>query len=178
LRLSTAVSKYAYIADTPAVVARVAAELRWFLKVGEARAPGTGVTLTDVPATGPEQLCALPDAVMVQLFATHTARESVGTKYLLPVLDSTLAGNLMGFSATEVQALSELGSQMHMLSQQADWSKELWQQTFTAAPQNYALTRNNHTSSLRGYALRARVALDCTRDALKALGAAATYPAQ
>lgn len=178
LRLSTAVSKYAYLAETPELVARVAAELRWFIKVGAARAPGTGVTLAAATPGTPEQFCNLPDAQMVQLFATHTAQETVGGKYLLPVLDSALSGRLAGFTADEIQPLSELSTQMHMLAQEADWTKDLMYYTFTVTDaDNHAIVCQNHDRRIRAYARRAIVALDCARAALKALGATLTYPA-
>ena len=177
LRLSTAVSKYAYLAETPEQVKRVATELRWFIKVGEARAPGTGVTLGDAAPGMIERFGALPDAQLVTMWATRTARETVGGKYLLPVLDSTLSGHLEGFSTAQIQALSELGSQIHMLSQEADYTMELWRQTFTITDEaNHASAVENHRRRTQGYARRATVALDCTRSALLALGAKATYP--
>jgi hypothetical protein len=177
LRLSTAVSKYAYLAETPAQVARVAAELRWFIRVGETRAPGTGVTLGDAAPGMVDRFSELPDAVMVSMWATHSAQETVGGKYLLPVLGSTLAGRLEGLTTEQIQALSELGSQMHMLSQEADYTMELWRQTFTITDErNHAITLANHRRRAQAYARRAAVALDCTRAALLVLGGNATYP--
>jgi hypothetical protein len=177
VRLSTAVAKYAYVADTPDVVARVAAELRWFLAVGETRVPGTGVTLADAR---PEMLARFrdqPDAVLVSTWAEHTARETVGNKYTLPILDSILSGHLEVFPASQVQALSELGSQMQMLGQEADWTAEFLRQTFTLTdPDNHAIALQNHDRRVRAYALRARVALDCVRDALRAFGTPSRYP--
>jgi hypothetical protein len=77
----------------------------------------------------------------------------------------------------QIQALSELRSQIHMLGQEAEWTQEMWRQTFTVSdPENYARVMANHENRVQAYALRAEVVLDCARAAISAFGGEVKYP--
>jgi hypothetical protein len=175
VRMNTTVTKYAYLASTVPQVARVASEARWFLKEGMRRAPSANVVVPEGFEGKAEALAAQPDANLVAIFAARI-KETVGSAYLCPVLDSALSGSLQGFSVEQIQALSELRSQIHMLGQEAEWTQEMWRQTFTVNDKNYPVVVANHENRVRAYALRAEVVLDCTRAAIVAFGGTATYP--
>src|SRR6266850_7884915 len=101
--LSTLVGKYAHLAQTPDDVANTAREIRWFVATGRQRASGTGLELTGAIAEGFD---TLSDAQVVALFALTGAKETAGTKLILPVVDAVLAGRTPGFSGPEIQTLS------------------------------------------------------------------------
>lgn len=168
--LSTIVGKYAYLATTPEDVSRTASTIRWFLKTGRQRASDTGVSVADLPISALTNFENLTDDQIVQAFALVGKRETVGTKLILPVVDAVFAGRIPGFKHQEIQKLSTVKWQAHLLEQDADWTREFLRITFTVTdPRNHEIAEENHDRRLRSYAARAWTLLGCVRSALTEL---------
>jgi hypothetical protein len=168
--LSTIVTKYAFLAGTAAEKARVASEWRWFATIGVVRSRGAGLGLTEAPE-GMDRVLELADDHLVAVLAARTPEETVGGTIILPVLDATLAGRTSGFTAAEIQALSLVRWQSHLLEQDAHWTAEFLRLSLTVKEGNYDIVIRNHKNRRHAYAHRAGVLLDCARAALTALGA-------
>lgn len=169
--LSSIVGKYAHVANTPEEVASTARELRWFVEAGQRSADEVGLGGDRVPPENLKQIMAYTDDQIVAAFARPpAAREAVGTKLMLPIVDAALAGRTAGFSANEIQGISTVRWQLHLLEQDAEWTAEFLRLTYTVADEeNHALIVANHENRLRSYARRATLVLGCVRTAISAL---------
>jgi hypothetical protein len=169
--LSSIVGKYAHLANTPEEVASTAKELRWFVEADRQRGEEVGLGGNEVPPEFPERIMAYSDDQIVAAFARPQGRrETVGTKLILPIVEAALAGRTAGFSSDEIQTISTVRWQLHLLEQDADWTAEFFRLTFTVADEeNHALIRANHENRVRSYARRAGVVLRCVRTTIVAL---------
>jgi len=169
LLLSSIVSKFAYLATTGDEIQRVASEIRWFAREAPSRAQVFG--LREVPSM-PDAMIALPDGELVRGFVLLSRKENIGSTVILPVVDAALAGHTSGFTAPQIEALSSLRWQGHLLEQDAEWMAEFFRMTYTVEDaENHALVVDNRMQKVRSYAKRADVMLGCVRTALDALGA-------
>jgi len=169
--LSSIVGKYAFLAETPQEIADTAREIRWFVDTGRRRAQMVGLAI-GVEAEGvPERFAALSDDEIVTTFARLQSRETVGTKLILPVVDAALAGRTAGFTSDEIQTLSTVRWQLHLLEQDADWTAEFLRLTFTVAgEENHEIVVENSNRRRRAYAHRAGTLIRCVRTALAMFG--------
>ena len=175
--LSSNVGKYAHVATTPADVGSVAKEIRWFMGVGRARAQSFGVLENDLPEQVVRRLPTYSDEQLIGALKLLGRKETVGTTFPLPVIDSVLAGRTSGFTGDQIQALSAVRWQAHLLEQDAKWMAEFLRLTLTLTdPTNYDIAVKNHEQRTRSYALRVSVTLRCVRTALAALGVAGASP--
>jgi hypothetical protein len=170
--LSSIVGKYSYTATTPHDVAAFAAEVRWFAKEGKARAMQHGLALTEHT---PEQMTAFKDASdaqIIQVLKAVGAKETSGTTLILPIVDAVLSGRTPGFSDKEIQALSTVRWQVHLLAEDAAWTKEFVRLSFTVTGPNHGIVSDNHDRRVQSYGRRAITLIACVRSALKTMEAA------
>lgn len=169
--LSTIVGKYCFTANNPTDIAIFAAEIRWFVNVGKQRALRVGLALQEPPEGTVGQFNDLSDETLVALFGKGR-QETIGASLILPVIDSVLAGRTSGFSDLEIEALSTVRWQAHLLEQDAEWTKEFLRLSFTVTdPTNHDIVSKNHGARVYSYSRRAITLLKCVRSALTTLGA-------
>lgn len=162
--LSTIIAKYAWTFRSEEDVALVAKEIRWYQNVGRQRMQDAAI-VSDKPSI-PQAFDNISDSQLVQLFST--TRETIGTKIILPVLESALAGHTLGLDACRIQALGMVRWQAFLLEQDAESMKEFFRLTFTVTdPKNHQIAVENHDGRTKAYANRARVLLRVVRTALE-----------
>jgi hypothetical protein len=125
------VGKYAFTATTPQEIEACADEIRWFRRVGQTRAAQVGITSPIGASTTLSQFDTMSDQQLVALMVSITPQETIGTKLLLPVIDAVLAGRTAGFTGNQIQSLSTVRWQAHLLEQDADWMGEFLRLTFS-----------------------------------------------
>lgn len=171
LLLSTVVGKYAFTATTPQEIKACADEIRWFRRVGQTRAAQVGISSPLGTDDTLKSFDAMSDEELVALMVSITPKETLGTKLLFPVVDAVLAGKTAGFTGNQIQSLSTVRWQAHLLEQDADWMKEFFGLTFTTEGDNHDIVIENLDNRVRAYAFRAGVLLGCVRMALSNLQA-------
>jgi len=169
--LSSIVAKYCFLAKNEADVKTFADEIRWFVNVGKKRAMSVGLALDEPAPQTLSQFNDLNDATLVALFSGGK-QETTGTSLILPVIDAMLAGRTTGFSDHEIEALSTVRWQAHLLAQDAEWTKKFLDLSFTVTdPKNHDIVSINHDTRVASYSRRAITMLKCVRTALTTLGA-------
>ena len=162
--VSTIVCKYARLCQNEAEVAFVASEIRWFRHVGRQRMQDLGI-ISDFPPIPPE-FKSLSDNKLIELFSS--IRETIGTKIIMPVVESALTGQMLGFGASQIQVLSMVRWQTYLLEQDAELMKEMFRLTFTVTDEkNHDIVVANHDQRTASYARRAQTLLRAIRAALQ-----------
>ena len=162
--VSVIVGKYARLCKSEEDVASVASEIRWYQDVGRKRFADLGI-LSDLPPIPPE-FRSLSDNQIISLFSSIT--ETIGNKIIMPVVERALAGQTLGFGATQIQALSMLRWQTYLLEQEAESMHEMLRLTFTVTDaQNHIIVVANHHKRTESYARRARTLLRAIRATLE-----------
>jgi hypothetical protein len=155
------------LAKSPAEIKQVASEIRWFLAVGRPRAQTIGLGELSEPPAGFDSLSG---EQLIGGLAQLALNDRVGSKVILPVIDSALAGHTSGFTSVEIQALSSVRWQAFILEQDADWMAEFLRLTFTVTDEeNHLIVTSNFDMRTRGYANRVRTMVGCVRTALDLL---------
>jgi hypothetical protein len=96
-----------------------------------------GLALEEPAPQTLSQFDDLSDAMVVGLFSKGP-QETTGTSLILPVIDAVLAGRTTGFSDREIEALSTVRWQAHLLGQDAEWTKKFLDLSFTVTdPTNH-----------------------------------------
>ncbi len=162
--VSSFVGKYARLCKGEEDVAYVASEIRWFIDVGRQRFKDLGILSDHVPV--PPEFRSLSDN---QLISLHSSiQETIGNKLIMPVVEQALAGQTLGFRASQIQALSMVRWQTYLLEQDAESMKEMFRLTFTVTDEqvleNVVANHDNRTES---YARRARTLLRAIRATLQ-----------
>lgn len=162
--VSVIIGKYARLCKSEEDVAFVAGEIRWYKDVGRQRFEGLGI-LSDLPP-GPPEIRSLSDNQLVSFFSS--IKETIGGKIIMPIVEHALAGQTLGFRASQIRALSMVRWQTYLLEQEADSMKEMFQLTFTVTDeQNHKTVIANHVNRTESYAHRARTLLRAIRAALQ-----------
>ena len=162
--VSTIVVKYAGLCQSEDDVAFVASVIRWYQDVGRQRFRDLGI-LSGLPPN-PREFKSLSDNQLIKLFSS--VRETIGTKIIMPIVESALAGQTVGFAASQIQALSMVRWQTYLLEQDAESMKEMFQLTFTVTDENnHDIVVANHDQRTASYARRARTLLRAIRAALQ-----------
>jgi hypothetical protein len=168
--LSTFIGKHARFADSPGEIAAVAKEIRWFVDVGRVREKDSGGLPSELAARPLESIRSLTDQQLVALYASRARQDTIGTKLVLPIVEAVLAGRTAGFRANELQSLSTIKWQAHLLEQDADLTRQFLSLSFTVTdPTNHHLVVANREMSLQEYARRAAVLQGCVRSGLAVL---------
>ena len=161
--VSVIIGKYARLCKDEEDVAFVASEIRWYTDVGRQRFEGLGI-LSDLPPGLPE-IRSLSDNQLISLFSS--IKETIGGKIIMPIVEHALAGQTLGFRASQIRALSMVRWQTYLLEQEAESMKELYRLTFTVTDeQNHETVVANHVNRTESYAHRARTLLRAIRAAL------------
>jgi hypothetical protein len=88
----------------------------------------------------------------------------------MTVLQAALAAPTSGFTTREIQRLSWVSWQTHLLAHEARMMKEMVMLTFTIDdPDNHRTVTENVEKAKQGYRTRAGHTLDAVREALKAI---------
>jgi hypothetical protein len=170
--LSTIVGKYSYTADTPEDIASFAKEIRWFAKEGKQRAMQWGLASAPYSPEGQVAFETASDAQIIQVFKEVGIKETSGNTLVLPVVDAVLSGRTPGFSEIEIQAVSVVRWQAHLLAEDAAWMKEFLRLSYTITDaKNHEIVSMNHSRRASSYGRRAITLLASVRSAIKALAA-------
>ena len=163
---SIAVIKYARLCERKEDVSFVAGEIRWFQDVGRHRMQDLGVLSVLRPI--PSELKSLSDDQLITVFSS--IKETIGTKIIMPVLERALTGQILGFRANQIQVLSMVRVQAHLLEQDVEMMHELHRLSFTVTDENnHRIVVENHDQRVASYALRAQILLRAIRAALQGL---------
>ena len=161
--VSTIVGKYARCAQTDQEIEFVANEIRWFCETGRARMRCVGI-LSDLPGGSPNML-KLSDGQLVQQMSS--IEETIGTQIILPVVDRAISGQTSLFTSDQIQSLSMVHWQSHLLAQDADSMKEMFLLSLTLGKDpNHQIVIKNHDRNTKRYADRAATLLRSIRATL------------
>ncbi len=164
--VSVFVAKYARLCKSEADEAFVAGEIRWYVDVGRHRFEDLGI-ISDLPPIPPE-FRSLSDHQLISFYSS--TEETIGNTIIMPIVERALAGQTLGFGAIQIQALSMVRWQTHLLEQDVESMKEMLRLTFTVTDeQNHKTVVENHHRCTESYALRARTLLRAIRAALQLL---------
>ena len=164
--VSSIVGKYARLCKSKEDVALVASEIRWHLDAGRQRFADLGI-ISDLRPIPPE-FRSLSDDQLIKLLSS--IKETIGTTIIMPVVERALAGQTLGFRAIQIQAISMVRWQTHLLEQDVESMKEMLRLTFTVTDeQNHKTVVENHHGRTESYARRAQTLLRAIRAALQLL---------
>jgi hypothetical protein len=164
--LNGQVVRFAYGAIDPG---RGVQEMRWFVSEGLQQS-----ILRDDPipaGLSPEAIINLSDEELAQIFRQfHPQQPNTAVDLPMPVLQATLAAPTSGFTNSEIQRLSWVRWQTHLLAHEARMMKDMVMLTFTVDdPDNHRRVTDNVERAKQGYRMRAGYTLDAVREALKAI---------
>jgi hypothetical protein len=144
-------------------------ETRWFYTEGLRRG---GLLGEPVPSDlSPQAILELSDDELAKLLSQLPAQQpNLAVDLPLPVLRAALAAPTAGFTSVEIQRLSWVQWQTHMLAHEARMLHEMVMLTYTVSdPNKHRLVTGNVESAKRAYRMRAGHTLDAVREALKAI---------
>jgi len=124
----------------------VASEIRWHLDAGRQRFADLGI-ISDLRPIPPE-FRSLSDDQLIKLFSS--IKETIGTTIIMPVVERALAGQTLGFRAIQIQAISMVRWQTHLLEQDVESMKEMLRLTFTITDSTTVIF-NNQSQNLFDY---------------------------
>jgi len=144
-------------------------EMRWFYTKGLQQNRLHDEPLP--PEVFPEAVLKQSDDELTQLLQQLPSRQpNLAVDLPMPVLRAVLAAPTAGFTSVEIQQLSWVQWQTHMLAHEARMLHEMVMLTYTVSdPGNHHLVTGNVESAKRGYRMRAGHTLDAVREALKAI---------
>jgi hypothetical protein len=164
--LNQLVFKFAYGAIDPG---RGVQEMRWFFSKGLQQSIWLG---DSIPADfSPEVILQQSDEALAQWLRQFPPQQpNTAVDLPMPVLQAALAAPTSGFTSLEIQRLSWVRWQAHLLAHEAQMMKEMVMLTFTVNDaDNHRSVTDNVETAKQGYRMRAGYTLDAVREALKTI---------
>jgi hypothetical protein len=144
-------------------------EMRWYFSEGLQRR-----SFFDIPIPSrlsPKVVLELSDDELTQELRLSTPQQPNSAVDLpITVLQAVLVAPTAGFTSAQLQRLSWVSWQTHLLAHEARMMKEMVMLTFTIDdPDNHRRVTENVEKAKQGYRMRAGYTMDAVREALKVI---------